>query len=279
MPPRVNETGIMLIPKTEKLVLLKDYRPISLCNIIYKIVSKCLVNRLRPLLEDIISPTQSAFIPSRMITDNALIAFECLHAIRCGNNRSKKFGAFKLDLIKAYDRVHWKYLKGVLQQVGFQSRWMQWVMECVTNVKFSIHFNNVLLDSFQPSHGLCQGYPLSPYLFLFIADGLSRILQDAMQRRSVQELMICRRVPGISHLLFADDTLLFLEIKKDQAQIIKEYLQLFEACTGQLINPPKCPIMFGSQCVQEDENKTKEILGVANTTTEEKYLGLPTPDG
>jgi hypothetical protein len=72
---------------------------------------------------------------------------------------------------------------------------------------------------------------------------------------------------------------LFLEIKKDQAQIIKEYLQLFEACTGQLINPPKCPIMFGSQCVQEDENKTKEILGVANTTTEEKYLGLPTPDG
>jgi hypothetical protein len=89
------------------------------------------------------------------ITDNALIAFECLHAIRCGNNRSKKFGAFKLDLIKAYDRVDWKYLKGVLQQVGFQSRWMQWVMECVTTVKFSIHFNNVLLDSFQPSHGLC----------------------------------------------------------------------------------------------------------------------------
>jgi hypothetical protein len=114
MPPRVNEIAIVLIPKIEKTVLLEDYMPTSLCDIIYKMVSKCLVNLLRPLLEDIISPTQSAFIPARMITNNALIVFQCLYAIRCGNNRSKKFGAFKLDLTKAYDRVNWKYLEGVL---------------------------------------------------------------------------------------------------------------------------------------------------------------------
>jgi hypothetical protein len=76
-----------------------------------------------------------------------------------------------------------------------------------------------------------------------------------------------------------DNTLLFLEIKEDQAQIIKEALQLYEACTGQLINPSKCSIMLGSQCAQEDGDRTKEILGVVNTTTEEKYLGFPTPDG
>jgi hypothetical protein len=122
MPPDVNDTAIVLIPKIEKPELLKDYRPISLYNVIYKIVSKCLVNQLRPLLENIIAPTQSAFIPGRMITNNALIAFECLHAIQCGNNRSKKFGAYKLDLTKAYDRVDWKYLEGVLRQLGFQSK-------------------------------------------------------------------------------------------------------------------------------------------------------------
>jgi hypothetical protein len=115
MPAKVNETSIVLIPKTEKPELLKDYRPISLCNVIYKIVSKCLVNRLRPLLEEVISPTQSAFIPGRMITDNALIAFECLHAIRSGNCRNKNFGAFKFDLTNAYDRVDWAYLEGVLR--------------------------------------------------------------------------------------------------------------------------------------------------------------------
>jgi hypothetical protein len=105
MPPAVNETAIVLLPKKDDPEVLKDFRPISLCNVIYKIVSKCLVNRLRPVLHDIIELTQSVFIPRRMVTHNALIAFECLHAIRSGNNACKKYGAYKLDLSKAYDRV------------------------------------------------------------------------------------------------------------------------------------------------------------------------------
>jgi hypothetical protein len=105
MPLGVNDTIIVLLPKKEEPDQLKDFRPISLCNVIYKVVSKCLVNRLRPILQDVIAPMQSAFIPGRMITDNALIAFECLHAIRSGSNRSKNYCAYKLDLMKAYDRV------------------------------------------------------------------------------------------------------------------------------------------------------------------------------
>jgi hypothetical protein len=221
MPAKVNEASIVLILKTEKSELLKDYRPILLCNVIYKIISKCLVSRLRPLLEEIITPTQSASILGWMITNNALIAFECLHAIRSGNNRNKRFGAFKLDLTKAYDRVDWTYLEGLLQRLGFQSRWVQWVMEYVTNVKYSVRFNNVLLDSFQPMCGLRQCDPLSPYLFFFVADGLSKNLQQAVERKSLQGLKICSRALGISHLLFVDDTLLFLEIKEEHA-LIKE---------------------------------------------------------
>jgi len=82
MPDQVNETAIVLIPKIPYPESLTDFRPISLCNVLYKVVSKCLVNHLHPLLQDIISPSQSAFIPGRMITDNAIIAFECLHAIQ-----------------------------------------------------------------------------------------------------------------------------------------------------------------------------------------------------
>jgi hypothetical protein len=124
MLAKVNDTSTVLILKTEKPELLKDYGPISLCNVIYKIVSKCLVNRLRPLLVEVITPTQSAFIPGWMITDNALIAFEFLHAIQSGNYRNKRFGAFKIDLTKAYGRVDWTYLKGVLRRLGFQSIWV-----------------------------------------------------------------------------------------------------------------------------------------------------------
>jgi hypothetical protein len=73
--------------------------------VIFKVVSKCLVNRLRPILQDIISPTQSAFIPGRLITDNALMAFECIHAIQTSSAARKKFCAYKLDMAKSYDRV------------------------------------------------------------------------------------------------------------------------------------------------------------------------------
>jgi hypothetical protein len=97
MPQGLNDTAIILIPKKDGLEFLKDVRPISLCNVIYKVVSKCLVNRLRPCLQDIIAPTQSAFIPGRMITNNALIAFECLHAISHGSNNCKNYGALKVE--------------------------------------------------------------------------------------------------------------------------------------------------------------------------------------
>lgn len=105
MPEGVNDTSIVLIPKVAQPEALKDFRPISLCNVIYKVVSKCIVNRLRPLLQNIISPNQSAFVPGRLITDNAIIAFECLHAISSTDDERSKFCAYKLDLSKAYDRV------------------------------------------------------------------------------------------------------------------------------------------------------------------------------
>jgi hypothetical protein len=93
MPEGTNDTSIVLIPKIDNPTELKDYRPIGLCNVLYKVVSKCLVNRLRPMLQDIISPTQSAFIPGRLITDNTLMAFECIHSIQTGAAGRRNFCA------------------------------------------------------------------------------------------------------------------------------------------------------------------------------------------
>jgi hypothetical protein len=103
MPEGVNDTAIVLIPNTDQPESLKDFRPISLCSVLYKVIAKCLVNRLRPILGDIISINQSAFVPGRLITDNALVAFECLHFIKHNKSEKKSFCAYKLDLSKAYD--------------------------------------------------------------------------------------------------------------------------------------------------------------------------------
>jgi hypothetical protein len=79
---------------------------------------------MRPLLHNLIEPTRNAFIPGRMITDNALIAFECLHAIKHGNKGCRGFGAYKLEVTKVYDRVDWGFLQGVLKRLGFYSKWV-----------------------------------------------------------------------------------------------------------------------------------------------------------
>jgi hypothetical protein len=154
MPPGINDTSIVLIPKGDRPEELKDFRPISLCNVIYKVISKCLVNRFRPLLGEIISPEQSAFVPGRLITDNAIIAFECIHAIQRGVGDREEFCAYKLDLSKAYDRVDRGFFKKLLVKLGFQSQWVQWVMTFVTTVRYSVRFNGVPLPPFSPSRGL-----------------------------------------------------------------------------------------------------------------------------
>jgi hypothetical protein len=132
-----------------------------------------------------------------LITDNALVAFECLHFMEQNSNPDKQFCAYKLDLSKAYDRVDWVFLQKTLQRMGFAHRWVDWIMLCVTTVRYTVKFNGSLLDVFSPSRGLRQGDPLSPFLFLFVADGLSALLNKEVQRNTIEPIRICRRAPGI----------------------------------------------------------------------------------
>ena len=105
MPPALNHTFIMLIPKIKNPVKVSDFRPISICNVIYKIIAKVMANRLKQILPQIISLTQSAFVPGRLITDNVVVAYEVLHTMQ-GRKKGKTGAlALKLDVSKAYDRV------------------------------------------------------------------------------------------------------------------------------------------------------------------------------
>jgi hypothetical protein len=122
MPDGVNDTAIVLIPKNGQPETLKDFRPISLCSVLYKIIAKCLLNRVRPILGDIISINQSAFVPGRLITDNALVAFECMHFIEHNKKQENNFCAYKPDLSKAYDRADWGFLRNAMERMVFSHR-------------------------------------------------------------------------------------------------------------------------------------------------------------
>lgn len=190
---------------------------------VYKVISKILVNRLRPYLQDIISKTQSAFVPGRMITENAMIAFECFRKIQHCKKERDNYCAYKLDLAKAYDRVDWSFLEGVLHKIGFDRKWVKWVMTCVSSVTFRVRCNGELLKPFTPSRGLRQGDPLSPYLFLFVADGLSALLGQEVRSGQLSPMKIARGSQGISNLMFADDNLLFLKAAIKQAARVKTF--------------------------------------------------------
>lgn len=137
----VNATNLVLIPKTQFPETLSQFRPINLCNFFLKIIMKVMANKLKVVLKTLISPNQSAFVPDRMIQDSIMVAHEAFHFLRRKKRGKEGFMALKLDFNKAYDRVEWDFLEALMRKMGFDEKWVNWTMECVSSVDFEVRAN------------------------------------------------------------------------------------------------------------------------------------------
>ncbi|KAL0411811.1 UNVERIFIED_CONTAM: putative mitochondrial protein [Sesamum latifolium] len=191
-PASFNDTQNVLIPKCKNPVNLFNFLPISLCNVIYKITSKTIGNRLKPFLTKIISPSQSAFVPGRIISDNILTAFEINHFLNTRTKGKDGYMALKLDVSKAYDKVEWVFLKEVMHRLGFPTPFVNLVMMCVTSASYSFLLNGHQFGSLNPQRGLRQGDSLSPYLFLFCTELFSSLLQLVESAQQIRGVSVCR---------------------------------------------------------------------------------------
>ncbi|PKU60898.1 Putative ribonuclease H protein [Dendrobium catenatum] len=261
-------TVITLIPKGSHSSSISDYRPISLCNVFYKIVAKIIANRMKPILPLIINKSQSGFVAKRSSTDYIILASEILRDFRC----SKGSFCAKLDVRKAFDSVSRSFLLHRLSQKGFPDIFVNWIKGCISDVHFSISVNGVLEGYFKSSSGLRQGCPLSPLLFCIAMDALSSSLDDNLGSHFIG---ISNRNCNLSHLMYADDLLVIGKATRDNALALKDILLYFSKASGLFINTAKSTLIFSKSVNASLVSTVAGCLGISNVAEVITYLGLP----
>jgi hypothetical protein len=229
-----NATFLTLIPKEEWVTHPKQFWPISLCNVIYKIITKVIALWLKPVFPFIISKEKSGYMEGCQIMDSVILAHEVIHSLKS----TRTLGMLiKLDLSKAFDRIIWKYMCSLLEAFGFDTTWIAWIMQLTSSSFFSILVNGVPSQPFSPTRGICQGDPLSPFLFVIMDEGLGRYINASVEDGSLKGLPLHNLQSTPSHSQFVDDTLLMNTPTTQEANKLKTILTDFAEAFRNLPKP------------------------------------------
>ncbi|XP_074283121.1 uncharacterized protein LOC141607666 [Silene latifolia] len=275
MLTQVNATSITLIPKCDRPTNVSHFRPIACCNMGYKVISKLLCNRLALVLLDIIHENQGAFVKGRSIIENVLICQDIVHlyARKAVTPRC----LFKIDLQKAYDTIEWEFIEQMLHGLNFPQHFIQLVMQCVTTPTYTLSLNGSNFGYFKGQRGLRQGDPISPLLFTICMEYLTRLINFATTRWPFQYHPLCKNLK-LTHLMFADDLLLFCKGKPQSIWLLMRAFSSFSKASGLALNNAKSEIFFNG--VEEDiKEGIKLVTGFREGKMPFTYLGVPIKAG
>lgn len=276
-PDDINSTTIFLISKNEHSDSIRKFRPISLCNTSYKIISKIIVNKVRPRLDFIISPNQNSFLPGRGCDTNYIAASEILHSMKSKKGKLGWF-ALKIDLEKAYDRLEWGPSVFCLAKNRFSQESCDLIMSCVSTSNTKVVINGRHSEPFHTSIGIRQGDPISPYIFIICMEYLSSLITQAHTQNKWKSFFLKRNGTPITHLIFADDLLLFGDTSPATLKGTVEVLYNFWDCSGQKMNTYKRRIYFTKHTLENQKQVLCSHLHIEASNDLGNYLGFPFTD-
>lgn len=265
-----NATTIILIPKVPNASTTSDFRPISLCNTIYKVISRLLAGRLKDILPEVISNAQSAFLPGRLLAENVLLETEIVEGYSRKNIGPR--GMLKVELRKAFDSVKWEFIIATLRALHFPALFITWIEQCITTPQFSVSVNGQTSGYFKSSRGLRQGDPISPYLFVLAMEVFSRLMKSSFAAGFINFHPRTEDL-DISHLMFADDIMVFFDGSSSSLQGVSDTMDLFASWSGLKMNCEKTQLFTAG--LEPADSAFMLNSGFAIGSLPIRYLGLP----
>ncbi|XP_060170402.1 uncharacterized protein LOC132601318 [Lycium barbarum] len=266
-------TNLVLIPKVPSPTTLDQLRPISLCNVSNKIISKILSTRIATLLPKLISDNQSGFVKGRLITENILLTQEIVHGMKQANQGGNII--IKLDMSKAYDKLSWSFLTAVLRKMKFSEQFIDLIARLISDNWYSILINGTRYGFFKSSRGIKQGDPISPSLFILAAEALSRALNSLHSNDKFIGFSMSNNGPKINHLSYADDLVLFSSVNRRSIKLIMKILKDYQHVSGQEINQDKSFFITHKSTNYRSNRRINRWTGFKQSEFPFTYLGCP----
>uniref|UniRef100_A0A803QQJ5 Reverse transcriptase n=1 Tax=Cannabis sativa TaxID=3483 RepID=A0A803QQJ5_CANSA len=238
-------------------------------------VSLVMANRLKAVLPQLISETQSAFVPGRFMTNNIMISYEVMHYLKQKRLGKEGYMALKLYFSKAYDRVEWKFLEAVLQRMGFDAKWIFLVLCCISSVEYTVTHSGRHIGPIVPTRGIRQGDPLSSYLFLICVEAFSSLIKHYEVSQQIRGIRVANGAPVFSQMLFADDSYVFCRANDNDSNKMLTLLHDFEYASGQKVNFSKSSVFFSCNTQLGVRALICQRMGIQEAGENSLYLGLP----